>query len=642
MAASVEKQGGMEHVPSWGGQAKGWRRYVKEVQLYMLGTKPSLRPYLASKLITKLSGPARLLAMTWQLQEFNGPDGVRVQESFERFSGEHAFSNGYAASIMAQYFAFKRYRGEAISNFLIREALHYEEFRECLIRLKEEKSGVDPARDGFGLPTVDEESASEAPDSDAPTVNASPDPSERRRRYARIPTEDPGEPLAEDDEAVLSVSDSFILEQLRGWRLLTSASLSSDEWRDVLGTTQGKLDYNSISDALQVLYDEQMTGGARLQPGHPQQLYHGQHLQAYVADEPYDDEWSSTSSSTWDDWNDDSWSSWNAALTWGEDPWSYDSWCFQVQGQGQEGLLLCGGRLERLDLRHAERQGQVKEQVLQGQVYGSLEGKGQRKGTCECLYAYALNHYGLEMELQAQQDGPPEHALLASKKVVNPRQTYAREITPGNGMIDSGATCSAGPETSVQRLVTKIMEADPAAQIRVETKYQPRFRFGPGKWEQALYKLTISSSIIGSPRSFSCFALPDPEERHEDWFTLDMLVPVLVGMDWLREAGAVLDFNDGHCFLPLMNGVVLNLPQNQKGHYHSLEFFPIQFSDVCVSEQSSGDGKFSQAFEYMVNKRMKLSSPSSVRLMGNRLPFASLTTTSSPSSHAEGPRTRAT
>ena len=70
-------------------------------------------------------------------------------------------------------------------------------------------------------------------------------------------------------DLVLSVSDSFILEQLRGWHLLTSASLSTDEWRDVLGTTQGKLDYVSISDALHVLYDEQMAGGARLQSGHP-------------------------------------------------------------------------------------------------------------------------------------------------------------------------------------------------------------------------------------------------------------------------------------------------------------------------------------------------------------------------------------
>ena len=83
-------------------------------------------------------------------------------------------------------------------------------------------------------------------------------------------------------------------------------------------------------------------------------------------------------------------------------------------------------------------------------------------------------------------------------------------------------------------------------------------------------------------------------------------------------------------FLPLMNGVVLNLPQNQKGHYmldvveyltdglrnskghaavhvmleepaekpevindHSIEFFPVQFSDVFVSENASVDGKFS-------------------------------------------------
>ena len=193
MATTAENSGGLENVPSWDGQAKGWRRYVKEVQWYMLGTKPSLRPYLASRLITKLSGPARLLAMTWQLHEFSGHDGVRVLLSKLSKSPLVRKSLPNAASIMAQYFSFKRYRGEAISNFLIREALHYEEFRECLIRLKEEKSGVDPERDGFGLPTVEEESSSEGPDSDAPTVNASPDPSERRRRYARIPTTEPGD-----------------------------------------------------------------------------------------------------------------------------------------------------------------------------------------------------------------------------------------------------------------------------------------------------------------------------------------------------------------------------------------------------------------------------------------------------------------
>ena len=110
MSASAEKQGGMEHVPAWDGQAKRWRRYVKEVQWYMLGTKTSLQPYLASRLITKLSGPARLLAMTWQLQEFNGPDGVRVLLSKLSKSPLVRKSLPNAASIMAQYFSFKRYR----------------------------------------------------------------------------------------------------------------------------------------------------------------------------------------------------------------------------------------------------------------------------------------------------------------------------------------------------------------------------------------------------------------------------------------------------------------------------------------------------------------------------------------------------
>ena len=47
--------------------------------------------------------------------------------------------------------------------------------------------------------------------------------------------------------------DTFILDVLRGWRLLVAASLSSDEWRDVLATTNNKLDYLSVSDALQTL-----------------------------------------------------------------------------------------------------------------------------------------------------------------------------------------------------------------------------------------------------------------------------------------------------------------------------------------------------------------------------------------------------
>ena len=115
------------------------------------------------------------------------------------------------------------------------------------------------------------------------------------------------------DEAVLSMSDSFILEQLRGWRLLTSASLNQEEWRDVLGACQGKLDYASISEALQVLYDEQMIGSSRGRHGHP-----GQPQIFSLEDDWGGEEWGDHYENDWDfayyqGWYDD----------W-EEPWWHD------------------------------------------------------------------------------------------------------------------------------------------------------------------------------------------------------------------------------------------------------------------------------------------------------------------------------
>ena len=255
--------------------------------------------------------------MTWQLQDFNNVDGVKVMLTKLSQSPLVRKSLPNAASIMGQYFAFRRGRQEPISNFLIREALHYEEFRECLIHLKEEQMGLGPERNGFGLPQVDETTEHEDAEGDDSTAGAtSPTREAQRARgldrsngYQRLPQQDPTEGAS---EAVLSLSDSFILEQLRGWRLLTSASLNPEEWRDVLGTTQGKLDYQSVSDALQVLYDDQMTGASR----HQGSMYPGHQLNVSEHYDDYDDWWGSS----WDSWDDH----WNHAMTSWEDDWTWN------------------------------------------------------------------------------------------------------------------------------------------------------------------------------------------------------------------------------------------------------------------------------------------------------------------------------
>ena len=60
-------------IPQWDGSAKTWRKYTREVAWWVQSDK---RRYCATKLVSKLTGPARLLAMSWPLASFDSPDGT--------------------------------------------------------------------------------------------------------------------------------------------------------------------------------------------------------------------------------------------------------------------------------------------------------------------------------------------------------------------------------------------------------------------------------------------------------------------------------------------------------------------------------------------------------------------------------------
>ncbi|CAK9031677.1 Integrase catalytic domain-containing protein, partial [Durusdinium trenchii] len=134
------------------------------------------------------------------------------------------------------------------------------------------------------------------------------------------------------------------------------------------------------------------------------------------------------------------------------------------------------------------------------------------------------------------------------------------------GMLDSGATCSAGPEQSIKRLAQAVLTKDSAAQIKVDGQNRPRFRYGSGKWGRAQYHLEIKSST--SARTFQAFALPDPEEITQPWFQDHMLVPVLVGMDFMKGNGMIVDFSDGLAVCAALDeDEPVQLPRNGKSHY---------------------------------------------------------------------------
>ena len=426
--------------------------------------------------------------------------------------------------------------------------------------------------------------------------------------------------------------DSFILEQLRGWRLLTAAALSPEEWRSVLVSTNNKLDYVSVVSALEILYDEHFTK-------RPGQVHPGHH-QPQIFNLEEDDEWNYEWEPTWD-------SSWMTPVTW--DDWEWDehggepdaagdgdgegpqgdadamaldhgrSWS-QAQRATQlmkkdrgfgaasssasTGCFVCGshqhmakdcpdrnspkgkgkpkgfgggkgrwlhymeddwGYTYAMPMKGKKGKGKGKQAYMVEDYYANafnFKGKGKSKSkgnhNVNAYMADIHDYYGLQFELQAAEEHQANDGDLGMAAVSAGTTCY--------GMLDSGATCSAGPEQSITRPVQAVLTKDSAAQIKVDGQNRPRFRYGSGKWGRAQYHLEIKSST--SARTFQAFALPDPEEIVQPWFQDHMLVPVLVGMDFMKGNGMIVDFSDGLAVCAALDeDEPVQLPRNGKSHY---------------------------------------------------------------------------
>ena len=174
---------------------------MKEVGWFLSGTKGSQRKYVAAKLISKLTGAARLLSMSWHQRDFEGEEGVQVMLRRLAASPLVRRSLPNAAATMSAYFMFQRRPGESIAQFLVRETLGFEEFQEALLQLKEEKDGVSPADRLFELPEITPSETSERGDYNPWRRD------QRWRHWEETPFEEPddGSPPVEAPEGYAAV-----------------------------------------------------------------------------------------------------------------------------------------------------------------------------------------------------------------------------------------------------------------------------------------------------------------------------------------------------------------------------------------------------------------------------------------------------
>ena len=93
------------------------------------GWNKSKTTTVVAKLITRLTGAARPLSMSWHNRDFVGEQDVSKMLRCFATSSLVRRSLPNAASTMSEYFSFRRRPNEPIAQFLVREALGFEEFQ---------------------------------------------------------------------------------------------------------------------------------------------------------------------------------------------------------------------------------------------------------------------------------------------------------------------------------------------------------------------------------------------------------------------------------------------------------------------------------------------------------------------------------
>ena len=67
--------GDRRHIPTWNGNAAKWEAFRDEIRVWRLGENLNVKYSLAARLVSGLSGPARLTCMTMDAEQLHPPHG---------------------------------------------------------------------------------------------------------------------------------------------------------------------------------------------------------------------------------------------------------------------------------------------------------------------------------------------------------------------------------------------------------------------------------------------------------------------------------------------------------------------------------------------------------------------------------------
>ena len=562
MASSTTAGGG--DIPTWDGNASSFEAFAIACKWYQRSLKDSEQKLAASKVWQRLSGAAKAVVKHLPPEDYEDADGLSRLLDVLRASPLQQLPVPDSFSRLESWHHLKRQPRESIPELLVREEDLFVQLQQSLERARVSKAGSRNMTSGLiGAAFLGQPQPTRV---DPPST-----PSQSPVAGARGQV---------SDSADARIS-SFFEDELRGYRLLKAARLSTSERQNVLTQTANSTHYHQVRLALRTLFSDDVEASQQ-QPHERRRtawmLEEDWGPEAYAMEDGYEEldwqqhDWSPVS---WDDgyeptyWQD--WSDPWVELDWQDEAWPDDfepdatsevpeekqfQEAFALANEAQRTLREARDAVKRVRAARgyyspesASGKGMTPTSSMLGKGKGKKgdSGKGKTRGFGPCFICGKNTHgyaqcpdrfggkgkgkkgkgFGKSSKGKGKSGGKASFFVEPMVFTVHwdSHTLHGRGAT--RAIIDTGATENAVGINALSDLVNSA-----SFSCSVSRENLPTFRFGNGLTDRAVSRVDLEGTSLGS---MSFFVLDGTGAS----------TPPLIGAKLLRKKNVLISYHNG-------------------------------------------------------------------------------------------------
>ena len=250
-------QGYEDHVPSWSGDASEFESYVTACKWYAKATKESERGLVVARLWGRLRGAAKSVVRHLDPDSFEGDGGLLRFLAVLRESPLQQLPIPDSFSRLEKWNHLRRFDRETISELLVREEELFTDLQQALERARQDRRKTKVRIDTEEPSAGDRTDAASRRDEQTRGPPSTPSRSPMNvRETTETATPPSTAPQLPPRAFVVPERTDFFSDELRGYRLLKSARLTSSERQNVLVQTANSTEFLAIRRALRTLFSE--------------------------------------------------------------------------------------------------------------------------------------------------------------------------------------------------------------------------------------------------------------------------------------------------------------------------------------------------------------------------------------------------